>query len=303
MAVNKVIYGNETLIDLTADTVTADKLLTGYSAHRADGAAIVGIFTPIDLSGDTVAADKLLSGYTAHNASGNQIIGTFTPIDLSSDTVIPDKLLSGYTAHNANGERITGTFTPIDLSGDTVTADKLLSGYTAHNANGVQIVGTLVPTVAPSYDLSNDTIAADRLRVGYTAHDANGQQITGTLNTAALEPHIYDLKYGYIDKGVWKYENPTNTYIDIYPVQANHDYYLTLGATVGTRFRSMFTTVDVSQSRVNVTGTTILNANDPLPFDNFFYTATANGYVLVSKDNIGHSNLKTYMYDKTTAWL
>ena len=42
MAVNKVIYGGSTLIDLSGDTVTADKLLTGYTAHAADGTAITG---------------------------------------------------------------------------------------------------------------------------------------------------------------------------------------------------------------------------------------------------------------------
>lgn len=42
MAVNKVIYGGSTLIDLSGDTVTADKLLAGYTAHGADGTAITG---------------------------------------------------------------------------------------------------------------------------------------------------------------------------------------------------------------------------------------------------------------------
>ena len=32
MAINKVIYGGETLIDLTGDTVTADKILSGFTA-------------------------------------------------------------------------------------------------------------------------------------------------------------------------------------------------------------------------------------------------------------------------------
>ena len=31
MAINKVIYGGNTLIDLTGDSVTKDKLLVGYT--------------------------------------------------------------------------------------------------------------------------------------------------------------------------------------------------------------------------------------------------------------------------------
>ena len=37
MAINKVIYGGETLIDLTGDTETADKILTGFTAPDKGG--------------------------------------------------------------------------------------------------------------------------------------------------------------------------------------------------------------------------------------------------------------------------
>ena len=42
MAINKVVLNNEVQLDLTADTVTADKLLKGYTAHDKSGASIVG---------------------------------------------------------------------------------------------------------------------------------------------------------------------------------------------------------------------------------------------------------------------
>lgn len=42
MAVSKVIYGNNTLIDLTSDTVTSDSLANGYIAHDAAGNSING---------------------------------------------------------------------------------------------------------------------------------------------------------------------------------------------------------------------------------------------------------------------
>ena len=42
MAKNKIIYNGNTLIDLTGDTVTADKLLQGYTAHDRSGAQITG---------------------------------------------------------------------------------------------------------------------------------------------------------------------------------------------------------------------------------------------------------------------
>lgn len=42
MAVNKVVYGTTVLVDLTEDTVTADKLLKGATAHDASGEPITG---------------------------------------------------------------------------------------------------------------------------------------------------------------------------------------------------------------------------------------------------------------------
>lgn len=42
MAVNKVVYGGNTLIDLTSDTVTPDKLAVGATAHDKTGAQITG---------------------------------------------------------------------------------------------------------------------------------------------------------------------------------------------------------------------------------------------------------------------
>lgn len=42
MAINLVKYGTQTLIDLTADTVTASTLVSGTTAHKADGTTVTG---------------------------------------------------------------------------------------------------------------------------------------------------------------------------------------------------------------------------------------------------------------------
>lgn len=67
MAVSKVIYGGETLIDLTADTVKADKILKSYTAHGADGEAITGTCDFDTNTQDATAADsEILLGKTAY---------------------------------------------------------------------------------------------------------------------------------------------------------------------------------------------------------------------------------------------
>lgn len=46
--VNKVVYGGQTLIDISSDTVTADKLMQGYTAHDRTGAVITGLIVDGD---------------------------------------------------------------------------------------------------------------------------------------------------------------------------------------------------------------------------------------------------------------
>ena len=51
MAVNKVIYGGNTLVDLTGDTVTAADLADGVKATSADGNPIVGLMKKVTIDG------------------------------------------------------------------------------------------------------------------------------------------------------------------------------------------------------------------------------------------------------------
>lgn len=65
--ISKVVYGGKTLIDLTSDTVTADKLLSGVIAHDKSGATITGACTfDADTSDATAASAEILSGKTAY---------------------------------------------------------------------------------------------------------------------------------------------------------------------------------------------------------------------------------------------
>lgn len=72
MAVNKVIYNRNTLIDLTGDTVTEETLFQGYTAHKADGTIITG---------------KMLAGYP-------DIYHFFDALQDSNGRDITDKLNS-----------------------------------------------------------------------------------------------------------------------------------------------------------------------------------------------------------------
>ena len=76
MAINKVIYGGNVLIDLTGDTITPDKLAEGVKAHDASGAQITGTNTfDADTQDATAGAAEILTGKTAY-VRGSKITGT-----------------------------------------------------------------------------------------------------------------------------------------------------------------------------------------------------------------------------------
>lgn len=75
MGVSKIIYDGRTLIDLTSDTVVADKLLTGYKAHGADGEVINGSCDyDANTQDATATAAEILTSKTAYN-KGNKVTG------------------------------------------------------------------------------------------------------------------------------------------------------------------------------------------------------------------------------------
>ncbi len=63
----------------------------------------------MDLTSDTVEADKLLKGYTAHGADGEPVTGTCEfDVDSSEATAKAAEILSGKTA-GVGGKMVTGT--------------------------------------------------------------------------------------------------------------------------------------------------------------------------------------------------
>lgn len=87
MAINKVVYGGRALIDLTADTVTAEKVLKGVTAHDKSGEAIEGSCTfDVDSNDATVTVSEMLEGKTGY-ARGAKLVGTMPNNGAASGTI------------------------------------------------------------------------------------------------------------------------------------------------------------------------------------------------------------------------
>lgn len=65
MDISKVVYGDTTLIDLTEDTVTADSMLLGVTAHGSNGEQIYGTMSQVT----PATATPLMDGTAAVGAS------------------------------------------------------------------------------------------------------------------------------------------------------------------------------------------------------------------------------------------
>ena len=138
MAVNKVIYGGSTLIDLTGDTVTKDKLLVGASAHNMAGVKIDGECTfDADTSDATAVSSEVLSGSTYY-ARGSKATGTMPNIGSQNEDI-----------DNVDGQ-VTIQHGYHDGSGKIKIADvekkKIVPANIKEGVSILGVVGTLEPS-------------------------------------------------------------------------------------------------------------------------------------------------------------
>lgn len=106
MAVSKVVFAGETIIDLTGDTVDAEHMLDGYTAHGKDGSLITGSCTfDSDTSDATAVASEILDSKTAY-IRGAKVTGSMTNVGaFTSDiTLKTDQISIPIGFHDGSGK-------------------------------------------------------------------------------------------------------------------------------------------------------------------------------------------------------
>ena len=90
MAVNKVVYAGQTLIDLTNSTVTPDTLVEGITALSATGESITGIVKVIHSWGDLANGGNIWGGTSSDTTNNNELgVGKLGEMKLQAITTPP----------------------------------------------------------------------------------------------------------------------------------------------------------------------------------------------------------------------
>ena len=130
--VNKVVYGSDTLIDLTTDTVTQSDVLSGVYVHLPSGQRVEGSCTyDADTSDADATASEILNTKTAY-VNGNKITGQMPnrgAVTLTIDDV-DDELTISQGYHDGSGKAKL----------DATEKAKIIAG---NIKNGVEILGVL----------------------------------------------------------------------------------------------------------------------------------------------------------------
>ena len=196
MAISKVIYGNETLIDLTSDTVEASKLAAGYTAHGKDGEPIVGTNTyDADTSDADATAAEILNTKTAY-VNGQKITGSMPNRGAVSGSIsdknTPYAIPNGY--HDGSGSVGIDSTEAAKIIPGNIKAGVELLGVTGDYA-GEEVKAqsktatpyTTAQTILPDAEfdyLSQVTVSA----IAYVETDNAAGGKTVTIGTVAPTP-------------------------------------------------------------------------------------------------------------------
>lgn len=191
-AISKVVYGNTPLIDLTADTVEASKLITGYTAHGADGEPIIGSCSyDADTSDADAVASNILENKTAY-VNGNKVTGNMPnrgSVTLEIDDVDDElSITSGY--HDGTGVAKLDATEKAKIVAENIKDGVSILGvtgtYTGEGVPTEQVTVTPYTTAQTILPTTGYNISQVNVNAIYYSETANsGGGITATIGQVA----------------------------------------------------------------------------------------------------------------------
>lgn len=181
MAVNKVIYDGNVLINLENDDVAAADVASGKKFHLPDGTQGTGTSTKdADTSDATASASNILSGQTAY-AQGAKVTGTMTNNGSVSGTISTKAgqytIPTGY--HDGSGKvGIISTEQAKIVAGNIKQGVTILGVEGTYSGEGVQLQSKTVTPSASAFD-----VQADAGYDGLSLVHVNAVPYTETPNT------------------------------------------------------------------------------------------------------------------------
>lgn len=183
----KYMEGDLTLVDVTGGATAISVVDT-----LDPGGGTIRTITAVDISNDTVAADNLLQGYTAHDSQGNLVNGTAVAGEvnnqnktvspsLSQQTITADAGYTGLGTVTVNAMPTGSAGTPATTISVTPTISVNSSGLITASASGSQ---SITPTVNAGY-VSSGTAGT------VTVNGSNTSQLT-TQAAQTLYPSTSD---------------------------------------------------------------------------------------------------------------
>ena len=163
--VNKVVYGGDTLIDLTSDTAAASDVLSGKYFHLKTGERTQGSCTyDADTSDADAVASEILYGQTAY-VSGNKITGSMPNsggTDVTVSSVAGTSIPQGYS--DGSAKAVIDSASATALVAANIRQNITILGVTG-SMSGSEDVHAQAKSVTPS--TSQQTITPDSPTYNY----------------------------------------------------------------------------------------------------------------------------------------